>query len=75
MFTLLRVLSVRRIFSEQLPTLAGAWVAADLFNEFHSFSLEAAAFLSTRFAFDGLIQRSKRVIGARNEMITSATQN
>jgi hypothetical protein len=75
MFTLLRVLSVRRILIEQLPALAGAWLVAELFYKFHSFSLEAAAFLATWFAFDGLIQLVKRVIGGGDETVTSTARH
>ncbi len=32
-----------------------------MFYKFHSFSLEYAAFLSTRFLFDALLQAIKRV--------------
>jgi hypothetical protein len=74
MFTLLRVLSVRRIVIEQLPSLAGAWLVAELFYKYHSFSLEAAAFLATWFVFDGLIQLVKRVIGSRNEAAARTAQ-
>ena len=62
MFTLLRSLSVRRIFIEQLPALIGAWLVAELFYKFHSFSLESAAFLATWFVFDWLIQVFKRAL-------------
>jgi hypothetical protein len=65
MFTLLRSLSVRRIFIEQLPALIGAWLVAELFYKFHSFSLESAAFLVTWFVFDWLIQVFKRVLDRR----------
>jgi hypothetical protein len=75
MFTLLRVLSARRILIEQLPALAAAWLIAELFYKFHSFSLEAAAFLATWFVFDGLIQLAKRVIGGRHETAASAGQH
>jgi hypothetical protein len=75
MFTLLRVLSVRRLFIEQLPALAGAWLVAEFFYKFHSFSLEAAAFLATWFVFDGLIQLVKRVVGGRNDTVTSTARH
>lgn len=67
MFTLLRMLSARRIFVEQLPALAAAWVIAELLYKFHSFTLECAAFLATWFVFDALIQFGKRLFGAGPE--------
>jgi len=47
MFTLLRMLSVRRLLIEQFFFIAAAWLIAELFYKFHSFSLECAAFLAT----------------------------
>ena len=64
MFTLLRMLSAKRILIEQLPAIAGAWVIAELFYKFHSFTLECAAFLVTWFVFDASIQFAKRLFGA-----------
>ena len=34
MFTLLRMLSVRRLLIEQLPSIAAAWLIAELFYKF-----------------------------------------
>jgi hypothetical protein len=56
MFTLLRSLSVKRILFEQAPALTAAWLMAELFYKFHSFTLECAAFLVTWFVFDASIQ-------------------
>jgi hypothetical protein len=64
MFTLLKMLPVRRLMGEQLPSLALAWLIAELFYTFHSFSLECAAFLATWFVFDALVQGLKRLLGA-----------
>jgi len=61
MFTLLRVLPVRRLLAEQLPALLSAWLIAELFYKFHSFSLECGAFLLTWFAFDAFVQLVKRM--------------
>jgi hypothetical protein len=59
MFTLLRTLPLRRLFGEQLPVLLLAWLIAELFYKFHSFSLETAAFLATWFVLDALLQGLK----------------
>lgn len=56
MFTLFRLLPLRRILSEQIPALAVAWLIAELFYKFHSFTLECAAFLGTWFFLDMVIQ-------------------
>lgn len=63
MFTLLRTLPTRQLVIEQLPALAGAWLIAEFFYKFHSFSLECAGFLLTWFALDGLLQFAKRATG------------
>lgn len=63
MFTLLRLLPYQRLFGEQLPAITLAWVIAELFYKFHSFSLECAAFLATWFVFDALLQGLKRLFG------------
>lgn len=65
MFTLLRLLPLRQILVEQFPALVLAWVVAEVFYKFHSFSLECAAFLVTWFVFDALIQGLVRLIGIR----------
>ncbi len=65
MFTLLQAIPLRRVVSEQLPSLMAAWVIAEHFYKFHSFSLELAAFLLTWLGFDGLLQAGKAVLGGR----------
>lgn len=55
-YTLLRLLPFKRIAFEQAPAITLAWLIAELFYKFHSFTLECAAFLATWFVFDVLIQ-------------------
>ncbi|MBM3265341.1 MAG: hypothetical protein FJY97_18225 [candidate division Zixibacteria bacterium] len=62
MYTLLSLLPVKRIAYEQAPAIAVAWIVAEVFYKFHSFTLECAAFLATWFVFDALIQRVARLI-------------
>lgn len=69
MFTLLRTLPVKRLLIEQLPALAAAWLIAELFYKFKSFSLECAAFLATWFVLDALLQLAKRLLGIGHEGI------
>jgi len=56
MYTLLQTLPIRRLLGEQLPAIATAWLIAELFYKFKSFSLECAAFLATWFVLDALLQ-------------------
>jgi hypothetical protein len=72
MFTLLRELSTKRILTEQLPVIALAWIIAELFYKFHSFSLETAAFLATWFVLDALVQAARRLLGARADSLTAS---
>lgn len=57
MYTLFRLLPAKRLAAEQFPALALAWIIAELFFKFHSFTLECGAFLATWFVLDALIQR------------------
>ena len=57
MYTLFRQLSLKRLAFEQVPALTLAWVIAELFYRFHSFTLECGAFLATWFVLDALTQR------------------
>ena len=65
MFTLFRLLPFKQLLIEQLPALLSAWLLAELFYKFHSFSLECAAFLLTWFAIDGALQLVKRLVFAQ----------
>lgn len=56
MYTLTRLLSVKRLTYEQLPAIGLAWLIAELFYKFHSFTLECLAFLATWFVIDAAIQ-------------------
>jgi hypothetical protein len=54
-FTLIRSITIRQLFTEQLPAFAVSFVIAELFYKFHSFALESLAFLATWFLIDLLI--------------------
>ena len=62
MYTLIRTLPWNRILAEQLPVLALAWVLAEMFYKFHSFTLECLAFLVTWFALDAVVQGAKSAL-------------
>lgn len=65
MFTMIRTLPLRRLLGEQLPALLLAWVLAESFYRFHSFTLECAAFLATWFVLDAALQAAKRLLFRR----------
>lgn len=65
MFELLRTLSFRRFLVEQVPALLPAWLIAEFFFKFHSFSLECAAFLVTWCAFDACLHGLRRLLDSR----------
>jgi hypothetical protein len=67
MYTLVRFLPIKQLAYEQMPALAFAWIIAELFFKFHSFSLECAAFLATWFMLDALVQRVVRPLFTSRE--------
>jgi hypothetical protein len=54
MYELIRRLTLKQLTLEQLPLLVIALVVAELFYKFHSFLLEAGAFLLTWLALGAL---------------------
>jgi hypothetical protein len=71
MFTLLRTVPMRQLLSEQAPTLVLSLAIAEAFYKFHSFTLEAAAFLITWCAVDGL----RHLVAARFRAGNDAVEN
>ena len=67
MFTLLRLLPLQRLVAEQLPAFAIAWVIAESFYKWHSFSLEMLGFLATWAVLDAAIQGLRRLFAGRSE--------
>jgi hypothetical protein len=67
MYTLTRLLPIRRLAYEQVPALALAWIIAESFYKFHSFTLECAAFLATWFIFDALIQQIRNIAKPKDQ--------
>lgn len=66
MYTLLKSISWKRLGTEQVPALGGAWIVTELFYKFHSFTLECMGFLATWFVLDFLIQTAIRRGGSPN---------
>lgn len=62
MFTLIHALPLKRLAYEQVPAIGLAWVTAELFYKFHSFTLECAAFMATWFVIDAVIQGLSRLM-------------
>lgn len=56
MYMLFRQLSSIRMAAEQATSLALAWLVAELFYKFGSFTLELVAFLATWFVIDWTVQ-------------------
>ena len=52
MYSMIRAQTPSSFLVTQLPSLAGAFVVAELLYKFHSFTLECLAFLATWFIFD-----------------------
>lgn len=55
MYTLMRSLSLREFLLSQAPTLLVALAIAEMFYKFHSFLLEAGAFLATWYVLDAAL--------------------
>jgi hypothetical protein len=60
MYTLIRTLKLRNLLTRQLPLIGLSVLIAELFYKFHSFTLEAGAFLATWFVLDFLVQSVTR---------------
>jgi len=65
MWTLVERLTTRELVIEQMPAMGIAWVLAELFYKFHSFTLECAAFLLTWAALDRAIRLVTRPLFPR----------
>jgi hypothetical protein len=56
MYTLIRTLPLQRLLIEQGIPFGIAFIVAELFYKFHSFTLECLAFLATWFILDFVVQ-------------------
>ncbi len=54
MFTLIREIGLRRSLTTEIPYLFAAFLIAEWFYKFHSFTLECLGFLATWFVFSAL---------------------
>ena len=63
MFSLIKDLGIRRFMTAEAPTGVLAWLIAEFFYKFHSFTLECAAFLATWFAFSFVLNTIVQMAG------------
>jgi hypothetical protein len=52
MYALMHLIPLRQLAAEALPAGAAAWIVAETWYKFHSFTLECAAFLATWYVID-----------------------
>jgi hypothetical protein len=69
MFRLLRSITLKQCFLEQLPALAGAALIAEVFYKFHSFLLETGAFLATWLVLDLLLEGVAWLLGGKKKIV------
>jgi hypothetical protein len=70
MYSLVRIMPLARLLREQVPAFALAFVVAELFYKFHSFTLETLAFLATWGLIDAVIQAARHLLaGARQPAV------
>lgn len=72
MYSLVRMLPVARLLREQVPAFGLAFVIAELFYKFHSFTLETLAFLATWGLIDALIQAVRHLVAGPREAAVGA---
>ena len=69
MYTLVRSMPLKQLLIEQLPALIVAIIIAELFYKFHSFTLEALAFLATWFVVDALYRIIAQAVGQQKNIL------
>ena len=74
MYTFIKSLPARRLLSEQLPSLCGSLAIAEIFYKFHSFLLEAIAFLATWYALDLVMQLLRNALAMGHDQPSSKQQ-
>ncbi len=67
MYTLIHSLPIRRTLSEQMPAVLSALIIAELLYKFHSFTLEALAFLATWYVTDMCISYLSGLVSPHGE--------
>ncbi len=72
MNALWRMLRFRDWATVEGPSLVGAWIIAEVFYKFHSFSLETGAFLATWFVLGSVLRLIANAMGTRARAETIA---
>ncbi len=67
MHRLIESMTTREILIEQIPTLAASIIIAELLYKFHSFTLEALAFLATWYVLDMAMSPVFELISSNKE--------
>ena len=76
MYQLLRALPTQQLLVRQLPSFLVAFMIAELFYKFHSFTLECLAFLVTWFVIDALVELPGVITRSlRNDATASDTKD
>jgi hypothetical protein len=70
MYQLLRGRSVKSLSTDALPPLAVAFVLAEFFYKWHSFTLECLGFLATWFVLDVAWTKTTEWLRSRESTIT-----
>ena len=70
MFRLIRSITLKQCFTEQVPALVGPAIIAEVFYKFHSFVLETEAFLATWFVLDLLLQGVAWMLAAKKPVVS-----
>lgn len=65
MYMLTRAVPLCSLLAVRLPCLAAAFVIAEVFYKFHSFTLECLAFLATWYVLDAAGYGIERLIARR----------
>jgi hypothetical protein len=64
MFSYVKQVGIPTALSQEAPALVGAFVIAEVFYKFHSFTLECAAFLVTWYALSWV---QSLIVGSRGK--------
>ena len=64
MYELVRTSSIHQLLARQMPSMVASLAIAELFYKFHSFTLEALAFLATWYALGSVVSVVTRLWAA-----------
>ena len=72
MNTLLRMLRFRDWTMVEGPALGAAWIIAEVFYKFHSFTLECGAFLGTWLVLGSVLRLAVNSFGVNRDGVESS---